>query len=115
MTQVLIACDGQLETQICCWERGCPSRRSVRAFGWVHTPGTELALLLVPPFPVHTLRRISRASMTASLKPQIRCACPQGDVYSYLRQSRGRLSEDVAVSLIMEPFLSGLAVIHAQV
>eukprot|EP00197_Chlamydomonas_leiostraca_P009590 CAMPEP_0202861950 /NCGR_PEP_ID=MMETSP1391-20130828/3158_1 /ASSEMBLY_ACC=CAM_ASM_000867 /TAXON_ID=1034604 /ORGANISM="Chlamydomonas leiostraca, Strain SAG 11-49" /LENGTH=688 /DNA_ID=CAMNT_0049541413 /DNA_START=154 /DNA_END=2220 /DNA_ORIENTATION=- len=39
---------------------------------------------------------------------------PGGDVYSYLRSSRGRLAEDVAVSLILEPFLSGLAVIHAQ-
>lgn len=36
-------------------------------------------------------------------------------MYSYLRNSGGRLSEDVGVPLIMEPFLSGLEAIHQQV
>ncbi|KAJ9528355.1 hypothetical protein QJQ45_014333 [Haematococcus lacustris] len=39
---------------------------------------------------------------------------PGGDVYGYLRANRGRLSEEVAVPLILEPFLSGLRLIHEQ-
>lgn len=36
----------------------------------------------------------------------------QGDVYSYLKSQRGRLAEELAVPLILEPFMAGLAVIH---
>lgn len=39
----------------------------------------------------------------------------QGDIYSYLHSQGGRLSEEVAVTLILEPSLSGLEAIHAQV
>ncbi|KAJ9523984.1 hypothetical protein QJQ45_022369 [Haematococcus lacustris] len=38
----------------------------------------------------------------------------QGDVYGYLRANHGRLGEEVAVPLIMEPFLSGLSIIHER-
>eukprot|EP00983_Pelagomonas_calceolata_P005346 174126-Pelagomonas_calceolata.AAC.3 len=39
---------------------------------------------------------------------------PGGDVYSYLHGQGGKLTEEVAVTLILEPFLSGLEAIHAQ-
>ncbi|KAL6758010.1 kinase-like domain-containing protein [Haematococcus lacustris] len=39
---------------------------------------------------------------------------PGGDVYGYLRANHGRLGEEVAVPLIMEPFLSGLSIIHER-
>ncbi len=38
----------------------------------------------------------------------------QGDVYSYICRNKGRLTEDLIVTLIMEPFLSGMAAIHSQ-
>jgi len=36
-------------------------------------------------------------------------------VYAYLHKHGQALTEDVAVTLILEPFLSGLEAIHAQV
>ncbi|PNH08919.1 Aurora kinase C, partial [Tetrabaena socialis] len=39
---------------------------------------------------------------------------PGGDVYSYLKSQRGRLAEELAVPLILEPFMAGLSVIHEQ-
>lgn len=39
----------------------------------------------------------------------------QGDVYSFAQSQGGQLNEDLAVTLIISPFLSGLAEIHAQV
>ncbi|GIL71177.1 hypothetical protein Vretifemale_1787, partial [Volvox reticuliferus] len=39
---------------------------------------------------------------------------PGGDVYSYLKSQRGRLAEELAVPLILEPFMAGLAVIHEK-
>jgi hypothetical protein len=36
-------------------------------------------------------------------------------VYSYLRSNGQRLTEDLAVHLIMEPFLEGLLLLHTQV
>lgn len=37
----------------------------------------------------------------------------QGDVYSFLKSHNHKLSEEVAVCLILEPFLSGMAAMHA--
>ncbi|GFH26984.1 protein kinase domain-containing protein [Haematococcus lacustris] len=53
------------------------------------------------------LKLYKRAKLTAIERHQ-------GDVYGYLRANRGRLSEEVAVPLILEPFLSGLRLIHEQ-
>jgi hypothetical protein len=35
-------------------------------------------------------------------------------VYSYLHSNGGKLTEDAAVKMILEPFLSGLDAIHSQ-
>lgn len=38
----------------------------------------------------------------------------QGDFFSYLQDHGGKLDEQTAVKIVLEPFLSGLQAIHAQ-
>ena len=45
--------------------------------------------------------------------PVLMNSAPQGDVFTYIHHNPG-LSEELAVRLILEPFLNGVQVLHAQ-
>jgi len=47
--------------------------------------------------------------------PFARCASLQGNVFTFLQQSGGRLPESVVVPMILEPTMSALNYIHRLV
>jgi aurora kinase len=38
----------------------------------------------------------------------------QGDVYAFLKANNGKLSEEMAVAIVLEPFIAGIHSLHAR-